>query len=245
MRLHSGLILVEAWRLIMTGQADAAEKRLRAAEEVIEDSSEAATLLATIVSMRGNIEKIAKQQAHALEQRPGNDTGLGGLLALNEGIVHALSGDTEAAARAFAEARSLTLADDNIYAALIATCQSATIEMVQGRLHQAASTYQQALNLAARWPGELHTRLAHLRIGGILREWHKLQDATGHILEGIAQIQKSGNFRTLLFAYTELAQVKHAQGNEDALLECIEQVEQIVKSHAFPQFLLASVVEAM
>ncbi len=156
-----------------------------------------------------------------------------------------MSGDTEAAARAFAEARSLTLADDNIYAALIATCQSATIEMVQGRLHQAASTYQQALNLAARWPGELDTGLAHLGIGGILREWNKLEDATGHILEGIAQSQKSGNVGTLLFGYTELAQVKHAQGNEDALLECIEQVEQIVKSHAFPQFLLASVVEAM
>ncbi len=50
---------------------------------------------------------------------------------------------------------------------------------------------------------------------------------------------------TLLFGYTELAQVKHAQGNEDASLECIEQVEQIVKSHAFPQFLLASIVEAV
>ena len=245
MRLHPRLILVQAWGLLMTGQADAAEKRLRAAEELLEDSSEAATLLATIASMRGNIEQIAKHAAHALEQMPGNNTGLRGLLALNEGTVHALSGDTEAAARAFAEARSLTLADDNIYAALIATCQSATIEMVQGRLHQAASTYQQALNLAARRPGELDTGLAHLGIGGILREWNKLEDATGHILEGIAQSQKSGNVGTLLFGYTELAQVKHAQGNEDASLECIEQVEQIVKSHAFPQFLLASIVEAV
>jgi LuxR family maltose regulon positive regulatory protein len=117
--------------------------------------------------------------------------------------------------------------------------------MVQGRLHQAASTYQQALNLAARRPGELDTGLAHLGIGGILREWNKLEDATGHILEGIAQSQKSGNVGTLLFGYVELAQVKHAQGNEDASLECIEQVEQIVKSHAFPQFLLASIVEAV
>ena len=59
MRLHPRLILVQAWGLLSTGQADAAEKRLRAAEELLEDSSEAATLLATIASMRGNIEQTA------------------------------------------------------------------------------------------------------------------------------------------------------------------------------------------
>src|SRR5258708_19340297 len=84
MRLHSGLILVQAWGLLMTGQADAAEKPLRAAEELLEDSREAATLLATIASMRGNIEQIAKHSAHAIDQMPGNDTGLRGLPALHQ-----------------------------------------------------------------------------------------------------------------------------------------------------------------
>ena len=245
MRLHPRLMLAQAWGLLLTGQAVAAEKRLREAEELPGDSSEAATLLATIGSMRGNTGQIAEHLAQANAQMPGNTTGLRGLLALNEGAVHALSGNREAAARAFAEARSLSLADDNIYAALIATCQSASIELVQGRLHQAAMIYQQALNLAAGRPGELDTGLAHLGIGGILREWNRLEDAAEHILEGIAQSQKSGNVGTLLFGYTELAQVKHAQRDEGASLECIKQVEQIIKSHAFPQFLLVSIVEAI
>ncbi|HKF39074.1 MAG TPA: LuxR C-terminal-related transcriptional regulator, partial [Ktedonobacteraceae bacterium] len=39
--------------------------------------------------------------------------------------------------------------------------------------------------------------------------------------------------------------VKHAQRDEGASLECIKRVEQIVKGHAFPQFLLVSIVEAI
>jgi len=245
MRSHSRLYLAHAWGLLMMGQADAAEKRLREAEGLLEDAGEAATILTVIASMRGDVQQIAKQSAFALEQMPGNNGGLRGLVTLSQGTARAFSGDTEAATQALAEASSLTLAADNVYGALVATCQAATIEMTQGKLFQATTTYQRALRLAAMQHGQLDTGLAYLGIGGILYEWNKLEDAAGNILEGIAQSQKSGNVGILLFGYTELAQVKHAQGDLDATYQYIKQVEQIVQSHAFPQFILSSIVHAI
>jgi LuxR family transcriptional regulator, maltose regulon positive regulatory protein len=40
-------------------------------------------------------------------------------------------------------------------------------------------------------------------------------------------------------------QVKHAQGDVDATYQYLKQVEQIVHSHAFPQFILSSIVHAI
>lgn len=245
MRSHSRLYLAHAWGLLMMGQADAAEKRLREAEGLLEDAGEAATILTVIASMRGDVQQIAKQSAFALEQMPGNNGGLRGLVTLSQGAARAFSGDTEAATQALTEASSLTLAADNVYGALVATCQAAAIEMTQGKLFQATMTYQRALRLAAMQHGQLDTGLAYLGIGGILYEWNKLEDAAGNILEGIAQSQKSGNVGILLFGYTELAQVKHAQGDVDATYQYLKQVEQIVHSHAFPQFILSSIVHAI
>jgi LuxR family maltose regulon positive regulatory protein len=99
--------------------------------------------------------------------------------------------------------------------------------MAQGRLREATATWEQALHL----PGvqALPFRgMAHVGLGQVLTEQNEVERALEHLTRGIALLTPIRGLNTNIIAgYRELARIRRAQGDLDAVLSTVQQAEEI------------------
>jgi LuxR family maltose regulon positive regulatory protein len=141
-----------------------------------------------------------------------------------------LRGDVVAASRAYAETIRASQASDNVPVTLIAMGQLAQLQTMQGQLHQATRTYQQAADLAARWGVTTLPALgvALVSVGEVLREWNDLDQAERLLLQGIEYCQQRGGLaECAVDGCLSLARVLEARGEMDSALRMIQRAEQI------------------
>jgi LuxR family maltose regulon positive regulatory protein len=243
LRSRPRLRLLQAWcALLGRFQVDTAEAHLREAERGLTadapgPTSERANIAGEVIALRGlvavfrgDVQRVAELAEQALDQLPEDDLFLRSIVTFSHGTQHVLDGDAGAAISAYGEAAEIARREGNILIAVASMCQVAEQQMLQGRLHQAAETYRQALQWAidrgAQWLPV--AGIAQVGIGELLREWNHLDEATRHLTQGMelcAQWDESLAMDGLI----NLARVKQAQGDHRGALDAILGVKSLTQ----------------
>jgi LuxR family maltose regulon positive regulatory protein len=151
------------------------------------------------------------------------------------GFAYEMNGAVRAAEETFTEAIRLCQTIGNHYSALVTTRSLARTYMVQGRLHLAAATYEQALTQAMqRGIGQLpNIAHVHINVGRLHYEWHNLATAVEQLQLGLDRLQGQGESWIQIDAYVLLARVKQSQGEVAAAVALLHQAEQVAQAIPF------------
>lgn len=263
LRSRAELCLWQGWLLALIGQFDAAERllqdlerrlhtdtasspltsainsvgplRLDEGRNPIAYSGRVAAIRAFIAFRGGNAQRTIELALQALAQLPDDQTARG-LVAWYLGIAYLLNGDLAAGADALNQARMISQAAGNSYAAFMAIFELAQLQARQGgHLHEADQSYRQALALVAE-RGELLAAAgpAYVGRGELQYEWNNLDTASRYLQEGIEKCQQTGNIAILLLGYIMLARVKQAQGDAESAYSLMQNIEQILQTQYLP-----------
>jgi LuxR family maltose regulon positive regulatory protein len=236
---------VETWVL-------AAEQALAAADVIsdagVAEAADAPTLAQDEArAMQGHIAALRAYQALYREQIPraielarkalenlSQDDFCRGLCALALGWAARFSGDLAGASRALRQATEASLASGNRYTASNAASRLVYTYMLQGKLHHAAASAQEALRLAVPRvaTGAESERLpvagyALVYLGGIHYEWNDFQAAADHLGQGIELCARVGLALDQIVGYAWLVRLRQAQGDPAAACEACQKAEQL------------------
>ncbi len=262
-RTRPWLCTIHAWALTLTGQLDAVEPRLQDAERRLTAGDEEyilsrpegtitlnmvghiAAIRAYVAALEGEMQRAVELSRQALERLSDDDLVVRSVVVFTLGVASLASDDIVGASRAFAEASAIGQAAGNIHLAVPAMCSLANLQARQGRLHQAAETYQDALQLAETEGRPLQVAaMAHIGIGNLLCEWDDLEGARGHVMAGLEQGQQWGNPDGLANGYVALAQVLQVRGDLDGAVDAVQKAERVVEGHTVTPMTAAQVAAA-
>ncbi|HUG14138.1 MAG TPA: LuxR C-terminal-related transcriptional regulator [Thermomicrobiales bacterium] len=263
-RARPVLSVGHAWALLNTGELEAGEARLRDAERwleptsdprgqaiapadgmVVVDDKEFRSLPATIATARafqaaalGDAPAAVTHARRALDLLSASegDAFERGRAASLLGLAYWASGDLEAAYRTFADgiAHIRKAGKHQHLLTLSATYVLAEIRVTQGRLREAARTYEQALQLAADQGEPLSPATAVLRGGlsEIYRERGDLRAAAWQLLQAAEPGEHivSREQRWLVAR----ARLQAAQGNPDGALDLLDEAERLHSRNPVP-----------
>ncbi len=137
---------------------------------------------------RGDVAATVQYARRALDLVPEDDHLGRGSAAGLLGLAFWASGDLEGAHQAYAEGMAHMQRAGNLSDALGCAIALADIRIGQGRLYEAMSTYEQALQLAQLEHGQRAvlrgTADMHVGMSEIYRERNDLQAASRHLLRG-------------------------------------------------------------
>jgi len=159
-----------------------------------EFQGEAAAITATIAFARGNLQEAVDWCQQGLQLLPQDNSYMRGLLTLLLGQAYREKGDLVAAGRALVEASMHGRAADNLLLTVGALLNQAELQELQGRLHQAASTRRQVIDLATTPDGRPLPLVgpAYVGLGKVLREWNDLDGAAAYLTKGRELSQQGG-----------------------------------------------------
>ena len=242
------LSLGYAWALLDSGEMEACETRLRDAERWLElpdpmsdgmivvDEELFHSLPAAIATARayralalGDVPAAVRYARQALDLAPEQDqirrTQATSLL----GLAQYTSGDLEAAGQSLAGFQANLRKAGDIQTATGITFLLANIKMAQGRLHEAVSAYQQALQLAASQGGPMPLGTADLYRG--LGELH-CEQGDLEIAEQLLLTSKKLGEQAVLTGWQHRlcvaeARIKEAQGDMDGAIDLLDEAERL------------------
>jgi LuxR family maltose regulon positive regulatory protein len=208
----------------------------RSRRMVVVDEDQFRSLPATIATARayhaqalGDVPGTVKYARRALDLLPeGDHVGRGGIDALL-GVAYWMSGDLEAAHRTLADAMASFQMAGNILFAISGTFVLADIRMAQGRLHEAVSTYQQSLQLAAGQGETVLRGTADLYLGlSVLhREQGDLEAARQHLLRSEELGEQAALPDWPCRVCLAQARIKETQGDLDGALNLLDEAERL------------------
>ena len=245
-----------AWALLIGGELEACEARLRDAERwldttaemservpapemgvaemVVVDEEQFRSLPARIANARalhaqilGDVPGSVKYARRALDLLPEGDHFGRGKLTVLLGIAHWASGDLESAYRSFADGMASFQMAGNILFAISFTFILADIRMAQGRLHEAVSTYERSLKLATEQGEPALEGTADLYLG--LSELHREQDDLEAAAQHLQRSEEQGEQAEVVYQYRRCraqARIREAQGDLDGALDLLDEAEQ-------------------
>ena len=165
----------------------------------------------------------------ALDLLPANDWFWRGAAAALLGIAYWTSGDLEAAHRAIADGMASTRLVSGVGATTGFAYLLADIRLAQGRLHEAARTCEQALQLVAEQAGPLPQGTAELYV--LLSEVHLERNDLAAATACLLHSQELGAYAVLAEArhrwHVAKARLTATQGNLDGALELLDQAERL------------------
>lgn len=245
------ICVYHAWALRLTGAPFAdVESRLQDAEQALERSPKLSTPESQaggpaltedeVQHIKGHIAALRAYQAlysekldqvrelgkQALDYLPKDDY-MRSSVDLALGWAERFNGDLRAAEQAFVEARDVSLRYGNSFLGVSAICRLAYTQMLAGQLRQAAETCQEALQMATGKDGRRLpvTGYALVYLGGIYREWNKLEAAADYLVEGIDLCSQVGYIMDQIVGQVTMARVRMAQGDWDAARGACENAE--------------------
>jgi LuxR family maltose regulon positive regulatory protein len=248
-----------AWALLNSGELEAAEPRLRDVEAWLQATAEAGerpepmvvtdqarfrTLPAEAAAARvyltqslGGIPGTLEHAQRALDLAPpGDDTARATGTAL---VALALwgRGDLEAAHRTFSDALAIMQQSGHVLDAIRGIFVLGDIRVTQGRLREAARTYDQGLQLAAEGthtsPPE--TDELHLGLSELHREWNDIERAIGYLDTMTRSAGQTAHAGNKLRWCAAMASVRVAQGDLDAAFALLEEGERHERRDPLPR----------
>jgi LuxR family maltose regulon positive regulatory protein len=256
------LYVHDAGMLMYTNQVGEAEARLQAAEHAIAEAAasgrgfaherllrgQIAVIRAAIFRIRGDLERCVALSREALELLPDPETvplklrPVAGLNALRAFLV---SGDVrpvveERVASVIAPIR----ASVNRFALLTSIINLARLQVLQGRLHQAAATYGEAREVVGG-AEELKTVIGgaayYIGLGELHREWNDLAVAHDLLQTGLELVQGriTVDADVLTAGYIAMARLQRAQADPAGALHTMRQFLDIAREREIAEHLLA------
>ncbi|MFA9435209.1 MAG: tetratricopeptide repeat protein, partial [Deltaproteobacteria bacterium] len=254
------LSLDYAWSLLICGELEACEARLQDAERwldstaekseghdttstgmIVVDEEQFRTLPASIANARayhaqalGDVPGTLKYSQQALDLLPEDDWLKRAVPAALMGFIHWESGDLEAAHRSFTDLKaSFKMGGDVSYISF--TFILADIRMVQGRLREAASTYEQSLQIATgREPMPLGTEDLYRGISELHLEQGHLKAAREYLQRSEELSKQIKSMDGLYHLYLAQARLKDAEGELDGALELLDKAERLYVRNPLP-----------
>ena len=122
----------------------------------------------------------------------------------------------------------------------------ARLQVLQGRLHQAAFTYEEAGQEVPR-PEELqvvaNSPIYYFGLGDLLREWNDLETAEQYLAQGMNLMRDtlSVDADEVWLGYAALARLQHARGRDDQALATLDTFMQLAQHRHVAPALLSQV----
>jgi LuxR family maltose regulon positive regulatory protein len=237
-RTRPALCISHALTLIFIGQMEQAEARLRDAEGCIHADMQplqARAIRGQVSVIRGNIARYCGDLARsvtlsrqALELLPETEMMHAGALVY-AAQAYLVSGDvTSAAEHQAASAVQSARAWNHPFLSLRSIITLARLQVLQGRLRQAATTYAEAVRVTSNQEvlRVLTSGPAYsFGLADVLREWNDLDEASRVLAQGM-EVLESGTLLVdadvVLLGYTTLARLHHARGAYSEALSTID-----------------------
>jgi LuxR family maltose regulon positive regulatory protein len=203
---------------------------------VVVDEAQFRSLPAMIATARayyaqalGDVPGTVKYARQALDLLPEGDHLRRGEAASLLGCAYWASGDLETAHRTFADGMAGFQMAGNILFAITITLALADIRMAQGRLHEAASTYEQSLLLATKQGEPVLPVTANLYLGlGMIHHEQGDQEAAGqHLLKSEALGEQAALPDWPYRVCRAQARLKEIQGDLDGAVDLLNEAERL------------------
>jgi len=255
-RSRPWLCVSHAWALVYAGQFSAiepclqdAERALTRAKRVGSDLPQAegpalcdaevqhvaghiAAIRGYLASLDEDMPQAVKLAREALERLPSEDLMARAWAAtlLVSTLRH--SGDLVAAARASAEAVAISQASGDRHVAVNVLCNLAGLQIVQGRLHEAAANCRRAIQVADEYVRQVGRPLmvaayAHAYLSQVLCEWNELDGAMHHARKSLELCQQWGIGEALNLGTISLARALAAEGDLEGALVALQQTKRV------------------
>jgi len=214
--------VTHAWALLLTGQLDGVEPRLRRVEKLSAPESpllgDVSAIRAYVAAQRGDVGRTIELAERALQRQSATKQGERAVAFFTLGGARLLAGDLVAAADAFDQAADVGQRGGNLHVALRALNSLAGVQANLGRLHQAEATAREAIALAPGPSGEPSPIAAGAvsTLADLACEWNRLDEAEAHTRQSVELGRSWGNADTLASSYLTLANVLLALGQTDA-----------------------------
>jgi len=245
---HPLLGIYQAWTLTLTAQTAGVEKLLEELEGQIhdcrsDDPAETRNMLGEIYIIRGlvtffegDVLRASQLCQQALDCISEENVALRSIAAHVLGQTRGYTGDLVGAYEANAEAARLARMSGNMLAAIAAMSSLADKLIEQGRLHQAAQTHDEALELVTRSDGVQLPAAGRVYacLSKVLYHWNDLEGVTRCAQRAIELCQLGGNVEFLTVGYVMLARARQAQGNSDGAQEALQEAERLAQGHNLP-----------
>jgi LuxR family maltose regulon positive regulatory protein len=236
-----------AYALFGGGEPEAVEARLRDAEwwldttadtagMVVVDEEEfrrlpgmIALLRAAYALVRGDMPETVKNAQRVLDLAPEDAHLMLGGAASQLGLAAWTSGDLEAARRMTADGMANVRLAGYISAAIGGARVLADIQIAQGHLHEAMSTYERALQWATEPGAPVQRGAADMYVGmsDLHREHNDLKTATQHLLTSQALGEPAGLSPNPYRWCAAMARIREVQGDLDGALDLLDQAERL------------------
>lgn len=250
-RSRPRLCIFHAWILNILGHYESAQERLRDGERSLEQATGVAaeergvirgmlaTVWAIIAMMEGDAARALELSCQAWGDFPETNLVWRSVITRNLGNVHLLTGDVGMAHQALTEAMGMSQRADNIYMTMVILYELAELQIIRGRLRNAAQICQDALQLAAErgsaglaMPGALHVGLAE-----VLREWNDLEAGRREVLAGIEYGQQGRSLGVQVCGYTRLGMLAQARGDAGGAAQAFQKAVQLASTRRRTSFL--------
>jgi LuxR family maltose regulon positive regulatory protein len=224
--------------------ADRRERPEDAASMVVADEEEFRRLPGALAISRagqalilGDVAGTVRHARRALARLPEDDQLGRGSAAALLGLASWAGGDLAAAHRSYAEGMAGVQRAGHISGALGCAIALADIRIAQGRLREAARTYEHALQLAAEQGAPVMRGTAGLHVGlaELHREWGDLDAASEHLQRSQELGEHTGLPQHPYRWRVALARIKEAQGDSEGALALLDEAERRYAGDFFPE----------
>ncbi len=256
------LCAYHAMTLFLTGELDKAEERLHWAETFLnaesnsnsdektgersrnEQSGMIAAVRAYIAYFQGDGPAIIRYARQALDLLPEENSIWRNSAAINLGDAYSVSGDLEAAGRAYSEALEASRSAGNQFLGLLAGTKLAVAYKHQGHLQSAEVLCQQLVMFAnsSEQPNSEMAGKVYAIWGDILCEWNELERAEALLRKAVDLCKREGNVAAIGLSYLYLLRVLLARGKSQAMEETLGYLEELMQVTSVPVWIHKSIV---
>lgn len=243
--------------LLQNGLLDGVENRLRDAERWLDmpvdiherpifvDEEEfhrlpasIALYHAAIALVRGDVANSIKYAWQVNEIAQKEDDFLHGAASSILGLAYWTSGDLETAHRMYAAGMDYLQKIGYISDVIGGSVTLADIQITQGRLRMALSTYERGLQLATKQGGLALRGAADMHVGlsELYREGNDLDTAAQHLLKSMELGELNGLPKNPYRWRVAMARIQEAQGNLDSALDLLDEAEPLYEADFSPNF---------
>ena len=234
------------WALLVAGDWDGAEVRLREAEGSVRPESADPDVVGQIYAARayvmvyqGDVDRAAELANQAVELLSGDEPFLYGIAMFVLGMTHYFSEGVVAADRAFSRAVDLAQDSGGTLVSMLSIYATGFLKLMQGYLGQARDLFQRGLRLVdadrrrvaagGRDVPSPGLALMYQGLGEVMREQNKLDEAERYLTQCIERAEAWGNAEVLVDSYVFLARLGMSRGDFDAAHRTIERAVQLVR----------------
>jgi LuxR family maltose regulon positive regulatory protein len=259
-RTHPSLCIMHAIVLMLTHQLEKVSARLQDAERCLQEDMPAEqrrAILSLVAAFRSNLARLVGDHercvplAHqALELMPETEVMPLTRMFRPSALVTAASaylvdGDmTPATERLVESAVASVRALGNLPTTIRSISNLARLQLMRGRLRQAAATIEQAAQLAPRHGGLqalINGADYYFILGDLLREWNQLDRAEQQLAYGMDLVKETltADAEMVMRGYMALARLKQACGESTQALVTLETFAQIAQQYGYAPLLVA------